>query len=114
MQGRLVAAVCNLKASNFQGIRSSAMLLAASSADRSIIELLDIPSDSIVGEAITWEGYEQAQRGAEEFNRKQQIFEKVAESFTLDEGGVAVYKDIPFRTSKGVVTAKSVRGGSIG
>ncbi|CAG8539379.1 2758_t:CDS:2, partial [Paraglomus occultum] len=114
MQGRLVAAVCNLKAGNFQGIRSSAMLLAASSADRSVIELLDIPPDSIVGEAITWEGYEKAQRGAEEFNRKQQIFEKVAESFTLDEGGVAVYKGIPFKTSKGVVTAKTVRGGSIG
>ncbi|CAG8682832.1 13851_t:CDS:2 [Acaulospora morrowiae] len=113
LQGRHVLAVCNLKPAKFQGIESCAMLLAGSSSDNSKVELLDPPEGSEIGEKVIWEGYGSAKRDAEILNPKQKVFEKVAEEFKVDEKGNALYKDIPFATSKGVVTLKTLREGKI-
>ncbi|CAG8514229.1 5837_t:CDS:2 [Acaulospora colombiana] len=113
LQGRYVLAVCNLKPAKFQGVESHAMLLAASSPDNDTIELLDPPEGSEIGEAVTWEGYGIAERDAEILNPKQKVFEKVSEEFKVNEEGIAVFMGIPFRTSKGTVTLKTLREGTI-
>uniref|UniRef100_A0A1D1ZBK5 Tyrosine--tRNA ligase n=1 Tax=Anthurium amnicola TaxID=1678845 RepID=A0A1D1ZBK5_9ARAE len=113
MQGRYVLAVCNLKSGKFQGIESRAMLLAASSSDDKTIELLDPPAESEVGEQIIFEGYSSAERDGEILNPKTKIFEKIAENFRVNEEGIATFKDIPFKTSKGVVTVKTLKEGTI-
>ncbi|KAG9286749.1 hypothetical protein G9A89_012299 [Geosiphon pyriformis] len=112
MQGRQVLAVCNLKSAKFQGIESQAMLLATSSTDGTQIELLDPPPNSEIGEAIFWEGYPSVVKGGEILNPKQKIFEKIAEGFRINDEGVAVYNDLPFRVKNGVVSAKTLRGGN--
>jgi tRNA-binding EMAP/Myf-like protein len=113
MQGRYVLAVCNLKSSKFQGIESHAMLLAALSLDGNTIELLDPPAESEIGEKIVFEGYA-SERNSEILNPKTKVFEKVAENFKVNKEGVATFKDIPFKTSKGVVTVKTLKEGTIG
>ncbi|CAG8442738.1 7962_t:CDS:2 [Ambispora gerdemannii] len=113
MQDRKVLAVCNLKSAKFQGIESQAMLLAVSSPDDTRIELLDPPANSEIGEAILWEGYASAEKDGEILNPKHKIFEKIAEKFRVNSEGVAVYNDVPFTTKKGVVTAKTLREGTI-
>ncbi len=112
MQGRYVLAVCNLKSAKFQGIESRAMLLAASSSDDSIIELLDPPTESEIGEKVVWEGYGSAERNGEILHPKTKIFEKIAENFKVEES-VATFNGIPFKTSKGSVTVKTLREGNI-
>jgi len=113
LQGRYVLAVCNLKPSKFQGIESSAMLLVASSPDDKTIEFLDPPAGSEIGEKIFFEGYGSAERNGEILNPKHKIFEKVAENFKINEEGVATFKDIPFKTSKGNVTVRTLKEGTI-
>ncbi|GBC00936.1 hypothetical protein RclHR1_04000017 [Rhizophagus clarus] len=113
MQGRYVLAVCNLKPSKFQGIESCAMLLAASSSDDKTIELLDPPAGSEIGETVIFEGYGSVERDGEILNPKNKIFEKVAENFKINEEGIATFKDIPFKTSKGDVTVKTLKEGTI-
>ncbi|CAG8753682.1 2832_t:CDS:2 [Dentiscutata erythropus] len=113
LQGRYVVAVCNLKPARLQGIESQAMLLAASSPDGTQIELLDPPVDSEIGEQIVWKGFGSAKRDNEILNPKQKVFDQVAEGLRVNEEGVAMYKDIPFETSKGVVTVKTLKEGTI-
>ncbi|KAF0524826.1 Nucleotidylyl transferase [Gigaspora margarita] len=112
LQGRHVVAVCNLKPARLQGIESSAMLLAASSSDGQL-ELLDPPEGSEIGEQVIWKGYGSAKRDSEILNPKQKVFDQVAESLRVNEEGVAVFKDVPFETSKGVVTVKTLKEGTI-
>ncbi|KAI8358226.1 tRNA synthetases class I-domain-containing protein [Mortierella sp. GBAus27b] len=114
MQNRLVCAVCNLKPGKFQGVLSSAMLLAGSSPDDSVIELLQPPAGLEAGDLIEFEGYGQADRSSpEKLNPKHLIFEKVSEDFKISADGLALYKDLQFKTKAGPVTLKSLKEGRI-
>ncbi|GJJ70601.1 tyrosyl-tRNA synthetase [Entomortierella parvispora] len=114
MQNRLVCAVCNLKPGKFQGVLSSAMLLAGSSADDSVVELLQPPQELEAGDLIEFEGYAQADRSSpEKLNPKHLIFEKVSEDFKVDADGLAKYKDLEFRTKAGPVSLKTLKEGRI-
>lgn len=57
MQNRLVLLLCNLKPSNLKGVKSHAMVLAASNEDHTKVELVDPPAGAKVGERVTFEGY---------------------------------------------------------
>ncbi|KAF8974866.1 hypothetical protein BGZ46_009653 [Entomortierella lignicola] len=114
MQNRLVCAVCNLKPGNFQGVLSSAMLLAGSNADGSVIELLQPPAGLEAGDLIEFEGYAQVDRSSpEKLNPKHLIFEKISEDFKISSEGHALYKDLQFKTKAGPVTLKSLKDGRI-
>ncbi|KAF9192266.1 hypothetical protein BGZ51_005835 [Haplosporangium sp. Z 767] len=114
MQNRLVCAVCNLKPGKFQGVLSSAMLLAGSSADDTVIELLQPPAGLEAGDKIEFEGYGQADRSSpEKLNPKHLIFEKVSADFTISADGKALYKELEFTTREGAVTLKSLKEGRI-
>jgi methionine--tRNA ligase beta chain len=57
MRDRLVIVVANLKPSNLKGIKSFGMVLCGANADRSVIEFVDPPAGSKVGEPIVCDGF---------------------------------------------------------
>ncbi|KAG0204097.1 hypothetical protein BGX28_003858 [Mortierella sp. GBA30] len=114
MQNRLVCAVCNLKPGKFQGILSSAMLLAGSSLDDSVVELLQPPAGLEAGDLIQFDGFAQADRTSpEKLNPKHLIFEKVSAEFTISASGLALYKELEFKTKAGPVSVKTLKEGRI-
>ncbi|KAI8911499.1 tRNA synthetases class I-domain-containing protein [Gorgonomyces haynaldii] len=109
--GKLVLVAANMKPSKFAGVMSQGMVMAASSADKSTVELLEPPEDVKIGEAVTFDGYTAEYDAV--LNPKHKIFEKVAVDFSTSEECVAQYKGIPFMTSQGPVTAKSLKNAQI-
>jgi hypothetical protein len=63
------------QATNFRGVRSEAMVLAANNADGTIVELVDPPSGAKPGTKITVEGF--AGVPEKELSPKLKIFETV-------------------------------------
>ncbi|EGF77068.1 hypothetical protein BATDEDRAFT_20842 [Batrachochytrium dendrobatidis JAM81] len=109
--GRLVLVVANLKASKFAGVLSEGMVLAASNADKSVVELLEPNEDSKIGEQVTFDGFTFSPD--QTLNPKHKVFEKCAVDFLTTEECVATYKNIPFKTSQGQVTVHSLRKATI-
>ncbi|KUI68422.1 tRNA-aminoacylation cofactor ARC1 [Cytospora mali] len=91
MQGRKVVVVCNLKPVKMRGIKSSAMVLAASpkvkegEADdhKGPVELVTPPADAKAGERVFFDGW----RGEPEkqLNPKKKIWETFQPGFTTTE-----------------------------
>ncbi|KAK7277221.1 hypothetical protein RIF29_18372 [Crotalaria pallida] len=111
MQNRKVCVVCNLKPAALKGIKSQAMVLAASNDDHSKVELVEPPAAAIVGERVTFPGYEGNPN--ELLNPKKKIFETLQVDLHSNEELVACYKDVPLTTSAGVCKVSSICGGSI-
>jgi tyrosyl-tRNA synthetase len=113
MQGRLVAVLCNLKPSSLVGVKSFAMLLAASSADHTTVELLDIPAGAVVGERITFEGFPTDKSVPELARASEKALKIVTPLLHTDGEGVAMYEQVPFMTSAGEVKVKSLKNAPI-
>ena len=60
MQNKVLVAVCNLKPANMRGVKSFAMVLAASSKEGKAegVELVDPPAGSQPGDRVYFEGFE--------------------------------------------------------
>lgn len=63
------------------------------------------------GERVTFEGF--PGEPDEQLAPKKKIFETVQPEFATTAERVAVWRGVPFTTSKGVCTVRSVAGGSI-
>lgn len=113
MQGRLVAVLCNLKPSSLVGVKSFAMLLAASNADHTQVELLDIPEEAKVGERVTFAGFPTDKSVAELARASEKALKAVTPLLHTDAEGVAMYQDVPFMTSAGEVKVKSLKNAPI-
>jgi len=111
MQNHDVIVLCNLKPSNLKGIKSEAMVLAASNHDHTQVELLTPPPGSRIGERLTFDAY--PGQPDEQLNPKKKIWETVQPFLHTNENRVAFYKDAPFKTSTGIVTVKSITNGTI-
>ncbi|KAK3318177.1 hypothetical protein B0H66DRAFT_477671 [Apodospora peruviana] len=132
MQGRKVVVVCNLKPVKMRGIKSSAMVLAASpkikegEADdhKGPVELVTPPADAKAGERVYFDGW----KGEPEkvLNPKKKIWETFQPGFTItDDLEVAfdagVVKELEGKEglgkllteSGGVCTVKSLKGGQV-
>ncbi|CAN6475926.1 unnamed protein product [Victoria cruziana] len=111
MQNRKVCVLCNLKPATMRGVKSQAMLLAASSDDHSTVELIDPPQSACVGERVIFPGF--TGDPDDVLNPKKKIWETM--QVDLKTGGdlVAYYKDVPFTTSGGVCKVSSIRCGII-
>ncbi|ROW13222.1 hypothetical protein VPNG_04901 [Cytospora leucostoma] len=91
MQGRKVVVVCNLKPVKMRGIKSSAMVLAASPRlkegepddHKGPVELVSPPADAKAGERVFFEGW----RGEPEkqLNPKKKVWETFQPGFTTTE-----------------------------
>ncbi|AAZ13297.1 tyrosyl/methionyl-tRNA synthetase, putative [Trypanosoma equiperdum] len=110
---RLVLVIANLEPRKIGGIPSEGMVLCASCNDegsRSVV-LLDVPEGTPVGERILFEGHE----GPYEPVLKKKLakhFEEVAAELRTNDKGEVVWRDMPFRTSCGIITA-SIPNGSV-
>ena len=96
MQGRKIVAVCNLKPVTMRGIKSAAMVLAASprlaegETDNHAgpVELVNPPADAKAGERIYFEGWQGEPEGV--LNPKKKVWETIQPGFTTTEDlGVA-------------------------
>lgn len=129
MQGRRVVVVCNLKPVKMRGIKSSAMVLAASPRVREgepddhkgPVELVEPPAGAVAGERVFFEGW----RGDPEkvLNPKKKIWETFQPGFTTTDAlevafDAAVVKELEGKDglgklvteSGGVCTVKSLKG----
>ncbi|XP_008812681.2 probable methionine--tRNA ligase [Phoenix dactylifera] len=111
MQNRKVCVLCNLKPATMRGIKSHAMVLAASNEDHSKVELVDPPESAVVGERVSFPGYSGEPDGV--LNAKSKIWEKVQADLHTDAELVACYKNAPFTTSAGVCKVLSIASGAI-
>ncbi|KAF8729573.1 hypothetical protein HU200_017517 [Digitaria exilis] len=111
MQNRKVCVLCNLKPVAMRGIKSHAMVLAASSDDHTKVELVEPPADAAVGERVTFAGYSGEPEAS--LSGKSKVWEKLAADLHSDGELVACYKDVPFTTSAGVCKVKTIANGEI-
>ncbi|KAJ6825288.1 putative methionine--tRNA ligase isoform X1 [Iris pallida] len=111
MQNRKVCVLCNLKPATMRGIKSNAMVLAASNDHHTKVELVDPPASAVVGERVTFPGY--SCEPDDVLNPKSKVWEKVQVDLQTDAELVARYKDTPFTTSAGICKAKSIASGAI-
>ncbi|XP_062510300.1 tyrosine--tRNA ligase, cytoplasmic-like [Corticium candelabrum] len=115
LQGRKVVMLCNLKPQSMRGIKSEAMLLAASNADHSVVEVLTVPDECAPGDPVFVAGYERSTCGEpdEILNPKKKIFEKIQVDLTTSADCVATYKEEPLMTSHGAVRSVSLKQANI-
>ncbi|RZC78973.1 hypothetical protein C5167_003474 [Papaver somniferum] len=111
MENRKVCVLCNLKPATMRGIKSHAMVLAASNEHHSKVELVDPPSSAAVGERVTFPGFEGLPD--EVLNPKKKVWETLQVDLETDAELVARYKDIPLTTSAGVCKVLSISSGAI-
>ncbi|KAJ4795749.1 Methionine--tRNA ligase [Rhynchospora pubera] len=111
MQNRKVCVLCNLKPVAMRGIKSHAMVLAASGPDHIKVELVEPPVSAKIGERVTFPGYSGEPDGI--LNVKSKVWEKVQADLHTDAQLVASYKDVPFTTSAGVCKVASITNGDI-
>ncbi|PSS19310.1 Methionine--tRNA ligase [Actinidia chinensis var. chinensis] len=111
MQNRKVCVLCNLKPATMRGIKSQAMVLAASNSDHTKVELVEPPPDAAVGERVSFPGFEGDPDDV--LNPKKKVWETVQLDLHTDKELVAFYKDVPFTTSAGVCKVSSICDGSI-
>ena len=94
MQGRKIVAVCNLKPVTMRGIKSAAMVLAASPRlqegevddHKGPVELVDPPTEAAAGDRIFFEGWEGEPEG--QLNPKKKVFESLQPGFTTTQDGL--------------------------
>ena len=111
MQNRRVVLVCNLKPANMRGIKSHAMVLAATSPDGERVELVEPPAGAPIGSHVTVKGYQG--EPDEQLNPKKKVWEAVQPYLATDDNCVACWKGIPLSTPEGACTVKSISKGSI-
>ncbi|KAK6266044.1 hypothetical protein QUC31_016881 [Theobroma cacao] len=111
MQNRLVCVLCNLKPATMRGVKSHAMVLAASDSDHTKVELVEPPKSATVGERVTFPGF--TGEPDDVLNPKKKVWETLQVDLHTDANRVACYKDIPLTTSAGVCKVSSISSGSI-
>ena len=113
MQGARVLVFANLKPRPLKGFTSNGMVLCASAPGKTSVEFVIPPEGVPNGEVVTFEGHT-LEAGSTNFMAKKKVPEKVLPDLKLSPEGVAMWRDIPFMTSKGAVTAPTLKEGNVG
>jgi len=136
MQGRKIVAVCNLKPVTMRGIKSAAMVLAASPRatpgeddhHKGPVELVNPPADSKAGDRVYFEGWEGEPEAV--LNPKKKIWETIQPGFTTTDDLEVGFEvaDVPqlsgegeskksgvgkLKTAAGVCTVKTLKGATV-
>jgi len=112
MRDRLVVVVCNMKATNFRGVKSEAMVLAANSEDKTKVELVDPPATCAPGTRIKVDGYDGAPD--DELNPKQKVFDTLKPDLRSNGARVACYKGSALKTPQGDCTVPTLPNSQLG
>jgi methionyl-tRNA synthetase len=102
----------NLKPMKMRGIESCAMILAASNADHTAVEVVFPPQDAEVGERVTVAGFA-GEPDMPFMNPKKKIWEALVPELSTSEALVATWRNVPLMTTKGPCTVKSLVGAGI-
>ncbi|GAB4844078.1 hypothetical protein Ancab_014042 [Ancistrocladus abbreviatus] len=111
MQDRKVCVLCNLKPATMRGIKSHAMVLAASNSEHTKVELVEPPNDAPVGERVKFPGFEGEPDDV--LNPRKKVWETLQPDLNTNSNLVARFKDIPLTTSTGVCKVSTITNGSI-
>ena len=111
LEGRQVLVVCNLKAAKLAGFPSNGMVLCGSSEDRSVVEFVDPPPQSSIGERVVCEGMIGEIASPNQVKKKKLMEAAASELKAVD--GVAKYLGVPLTTSGGECTLPTIRSGTI-
>jgi aminoacyl tRNA synthase complex-interacting multifunctional protein 1 len=130
MQGRKIVAVCNLKPVTMRGVKSCAMVLAASPREegdghKGPVELVNPPADAKAGDRIYFEGWEGDPEAV--LNPKKKIWEALQPGFTttddlevgFDVAAVEQLKEsgktgiAKLRTAASLCSVKSLKGATV-
>ncbi len=99
-----------MKPTKFKGIISEAMILCASTPEKT--EILIPPKNSAIGDRISVDGY--SGEPAKEINKKNKIFDLIKVDLKTNENNVATYKGKPLEiVNKGVVTSLTLKNAQI-
>ncbi|KAL2829904.1 hypothetical protein BJY01DRAFT_227586 [Aspergillus pseudoustus] len=135
MQGRKIVAVCNLKPVTMRGIKSAAMVLAASprvaegeDSHGGPVELVTPPTDAPAGDRIYFEGWNDGEP-EKVLNPKKKVWETFQPGFTTTDGLEVAFESsaVPVAQSQegkpalgklvaksgGVCTVKSLKGATV-
>ena len=106
LENQRVMVLCNLKKRNLVGFPSHGMVMCASNADHTAVELMAPPPNAKIGERVVFEGLDEA-KAPEPENKvaKKKIFESVAPDLKTNAEGVCVWKSHVSKTSDGPVKA---------
>ncbi|KAJ8604753.1 hypothetical protein MRB53_041658 [Persea americana] len=117
MQGRKIVAVCNLKPVTMRGIKSAAMVLAASPRDevdhKGPVELVNPPAAAEAGERVFFEGWEGEPEAV--LNPKKKVWDYCQAGFTTTESkevafDVAAVEQLRDSGKSGVALLKTKQG----
>lgn len=123
MRDRLLVGICNLKPANMRGVKSFAMVLAATSKDgkggSGSVELVAPPPGSQPGDRVYFEGFED-HLPVEQLNSKKKQFETIQPNLTTLSTREACWTDPDndhkphrIKTSRGVCCAPTFVGASL-
>ncbi|KAK2742920.1 Mannan polymerase II complex anp1 subunit [Myotisia sp. PD_48] len=118
MQGRKVVTVCNLKPVTMRGIKSAAMVLAASPRDESTdrtVELVTPPADAKAGERVYFEGWSDGEP-EKVLNPKKKIWETFQPGFTTSSDLEVVFDSaaVPQLSAEGEGSSAAAKPIAIG
>lgn len=107
--GSHVLVLANLKKSKLKGVVSEAMVLCAKNDGK--VELLKPAEGSTPGDAVTAEGVDYTP--VKQLNEKKKYWETAAQSLNISEDGLARYREASLKTKSGLVTAPTLKAGTI-
>ena len=104
--GKKIVAVTNLKPAKVRGIESTAMLLAASTDDDELVELLNVPNDVPNGELLSIEGMEPSQPDPMMKSKGAiKAFDRAKSGLQSNSNGEAVWIDSTTSTASRLMTS---------
>lgn len=107
--GKLVVVVANLEPRKIGGIPSNGMVLCASTEGKGRVELLDVPEGTAVGERVVFPGHDQAPEPVLK-KKLAKHYEEIAPQLVTDAQGTAMWNNMPFMTSKGLIKSNVPNG----
>jgi len=101
-EGRKLLVVANMKPAKLVGVESSGMVLCAKNPESNIVELLDVPSDLVVGDRVLPRDvpFTFSPLKPEEV-KKQKVWETIAKELRTDGEKVACFAGVPLTTEGG-------------
>ena len=108
----------NMKPRKLAGIVSEGMVLCASNADHTEVELMRPSNDSAIGERVTLEGSAFGDAGLTQdvqpiLNPKKKVEPKLLEKLTTNAGKEGLFNGAKLTTASGPVICKTIANGSI-
>merc|ERR1712137_1372980 len=108
IEGSMVVVITNFKTSKLRGQPSQGMVLAASNADHTQVEVVRPDPNSKVGERIFLEGEEGEADKQIDPSKKNNVWKSLKDDLKTNETCIATFKGQPLRTEAGMCTVKSL------